>query len=375
MPAVILLAYASLLTLALLENIRGPFFLEILESLKLDATSGGAFFAAGSGMAFVGSWLAYRLMRGRDPLLVMSFTSLVFAGGFALVALAPNYLYLICGALIFGWGYGTLNVLQNVIVCEAAPVDRRRGYLSGLQSMYGLAAWSAPLLAMGMRALNFDWRQVFLALALTPFLVGLLAWRFKGKVRPEQTAPQKWSRQEYWSCAGLALLLSIYLWGELSISTRLSLWLRTQHGFTAFAADAQLGLFFLLLLGGRLALAFVPLRLSNYTILMASAFSSAALYTVGLQWSPYVVAFCGLTLSPFYPVVVDQAANVFGPKAARAVGAIIGLGNLSIMAMHLSVGVLTDWLDLSRALHAGPLALLLAGLGLLWLRRRDIISA
>jgi hypothetical protein len=67
---------------------------------------------------------------------------------------------------------------------------------------------------------------------------------------------------------------------------------------------------------------------------------------------------------------MDEVAHTFGKKAPRAMGTVIGAGNLSIFAMHLAVGAITDGLDLSRALLVGPAALLLAGMGLLWARFR-----
>ncbi|NJM10097.1 MAG: hypothetical protein HC883_04220, partial [Bdellovibrionaceae bacterium] len=174
-------------------------------------------------------------------------------------------------------------------------------------------------------------------------------------------------------CArAFALLLSFYLWGELSVSTRLVLWLRTEQGFSAQAADSQLAVFFVLLLGGRLSLAFVELKkIGNWMILTFSVFLSAGLYLLGLTVSPYFVALTGLTLAPFFPVMMDQAAKTFGPKGAQAVGVIIGIGNLSVMAMHVSIGALSDLFNLSQALFCGPLALLAVGGALIWVQVRE----
>jgi fucose permease len=207
-----------------------------------------------------------------------------------------------------------------------------------------------------------------------PVLVAVPAWQHRGEVQAgdEEPPAKPWSESERRMCFGFMALLAIYLWGELSISTRLVLWLRSQQGFSAEAADAQLALFFMLMLGGRLALAFIALeRVGNFTILTASVLASALLYYLGLKVSPYFVAFCGLTLAPFFPVILDQVALTFGDKAPRAVGAIIGVGNMSIFAMHVSVGALTDLFDLSSALLVGPIALLLAGLGLAAVRLRE----
>lgn len=372
MPAVILITYLSLLMLGLLDNVRGPFFFEILQDLHLSGTAGSAFFAVASLLATVGSWYSHALLKNRDPLKVMAIVSVIFAFGMAAISRAPSFVFLLAGSAVFGWGYGTLNALQNVTVSAAAPVASRRRYLNGLQSMYGLAAWLAPLTATSLRLAGLDWRTVFLGLAFLPLVMAVPAWLKQGNLRLHAEGPAPiWTGRDKKLCVGFAALLAVYLWGELSISTRLVLWLRTQQGFSAEAADAQLALFFLLLLVGRMTLAFVHLKsVSNWMILMCAALLSALLYLLGLFVSPLFVALCGLTLAPFYPVIMDQIAHTFGGKTPKAMGIIIAVGNLSIMAMHLAVGVLTDLSNLSSALMVGPVALILTGGALVWVQAR-----
>ncbi len=373
MPALILLAYSSLLTLGLLDNIRGPFLFEIQQDLGLSGTGASGFFAASSLLAFVGSWFSHRLLRGRNPLKVLAFASVAMGVGFAGISRSTNFTVLLAVAAIFGWAYGTLNALQNVIVSEAAPPQSRRRYLNGLQGMYGLAAWLAPMTATWLRLAGLDWRAIFLILAALPLVVALPAAMVGGQLRPQDSSQNTWSKMDARVTAGFAALLAIYMWGELSITTRLVLWLRTQHNFTAEAADSQLAIFFVLMLAGRLVLAFVELKhVSNWAILTVSLLTSSVLYFFGLQYSPYLVAFCGLTLAPFFPVILDQIATSLGMNASRAMGVIIGVGNLSIVAMHLSVGALTDMFNLSAALFVGPAALLLAGCAILTLRQERV---
>lgn len=373
MSAVILAAYASLFTLGLLDNVRGPFLFEIQQELGLSGSGGSAFFGAASLLSFFGAHYAHGLLKRRDALSVLSVVSLVFALGFAGISRAPNFSMLLLCSAVFGWGYGSLNVLQNVLVSKGAPAHLRRRYLNGLQSMYGLAAWAAPVTATSLRSLGLDWRAIFLILSVLPTLLSAFAWHHRGEVQAEERAPGKesWSHKENLARYGFMALLAVYLWGELSLSTRLVLWLRTEQGFSPESADGQLALFFILMLGGRMGLAFLELRfIGNRALLAVSALLSAAVYLGGLKISPYLVAWCGLTLAPFFPALMDEIAHVFGGKAPRAMGSVIGAGNLSIFAMHLSVGALTDFYSLSGALLVGPAALLITGMGLIWSRFR-----
>lgn len=360
MPALIVLAYISLLALGLMDNMRGPFFPEIINDLTLNPTEAASFFAITSLFAFIGSLSAHRVMRNRDVLNVMTAISVVFTLGYAGVSQSHQYIFLLAFCAVFGWAYGILNVLQNVLVCEAAPVHKRRRLLNGLQGMYGLAALLAPVTATLFRELGFTWRMVFLLLSTLPLIVAALAWKNRGiKLHGEdQVAPEKLNKKEWWMCIGFAAIMSIYLWGELSISTRLVLWLRSERGFTPEAADMQLGLFFLTLLSGRMILSFLHLeKVSNWTILMLSALFSSMLYFAGLYSSPWFLGLSGLTFAPFFPVMMDQTSVSFHKKAPQALGVIIGVGNLSIMTMHMVVGLLTDAFGLTAALHCGPVAM------------------
>lgn len=366
MPALIILAYLSLLTLGLLDNMRGPFYPEILQDLKLSATAGGAFYGVTSLFAFLGSLLCHRISKGRNTLLVLGAASFIFAIGYGGISRSGEFFTLLLFCAVFGWAYGMINVLQNVMVCEASTPANRRRLLNGLQSMYSLAALLAPLTATAMRSGGFSWREVFFALAFFPAVVALLSFGLRAKGAVDNSPdPTPFNRREWLLCSAFAAILSVYLWGELAISTRLVIWLRTQREFTPDAADFQLAIFFLGLLAGRLGLAFVPLaRIGNIAILMFAALCTGILFLIGLHHSPYLLAVCGLTISPFFPVLMDETSKAFGAKSSQAVGMVIGVGNLSILLMHMAIGSLTDIFDLTTALHAGPVALLLVGFAL-----------
>ncbi len=370
MPALIALAYLSLLALGLMDNMRGPFFPEIIADLQLNATEAASFYGITSLSAFFGSFMSHRLMKGRDVLNVMTLISVVFTLGYAGVSQSHEYIFLLAFCAIFGWAYGFLNVLQNVLVSEAAPKSKRRRLLNGLQGMYGLAAFLAPVMATVMRDVGFTWRMTFLLLAALPLIVAAMSWWKRGVHLYAHDAPpaERLNSKEWRLCAAMAVVMSVYLWGELSASTRLVLWLRTERGFAPDAADFQLGIFFLGMLTGRLTFSFLSFeKLNNWTILMLSAVLSSVIYLAGLHYSPWLLALSGLAFAPFFPVMMDEAAMSFRNKAPQALGVIIGVGNLSIMSMHMAVGVLTASFGLTAALHVGPIAMaivfvLLAGL-------------
>ncbi|MBX3022798.1 MAG: MFS transporter [Bdellovibrionales bacterium] len=374
MPALIALAYVSLLSLALLDNIRGPLYPEILHDLSLSATRGSFFFATVSLFAILGNWSSHHLLRRQSCMRWVAYSSWFLAFGFAGIALAPHLSVMLIGCALFGLAYGVLNVLQNVLVHEAAPAHRRRRLFNGLHAMYGMASLAAPLLASQLRDSGFNWRRSFLLVCVFPAAVGVWAFFFRhSEAEPTSAAPQEESAPrlqgvEWKHTAFFAFALGLYLWGELSISTRLPLWLRSERGFTPDQADDMLAAFFLTLLSGRLLFTSLSLKnFSNWTVLTASAALSAVVYMGALMWNPWLFVLVGFTMAPFYPVLMDQAGLHFRKKSSQALGAIIAGGSVSLVVMHIVIGMINDYAGLSTAM--GLCACLLGLLALtLWLR-------
>ena len=148
--------------------------------------------------------------------------------------------------------------------------------------MYGLSALIAPFVATFFRHIGLTWRQGFFLLALLPLIVGGIS-RFVGtrsRRGPDLAPHMQWS--EWRHCMLFAAMMAGYLWGEISVSTRLVLWLRSDLGWSADTADLFLAGFFLTLLAGRVVLSFVNFKqVSNWMILWMSAGASTLLYFFG----------------------------------------------------------------------------------------------
>lgn len=365
MSALIGLAYLSLLVLSLLDNIRGPFFPEVLSDLHLNGSLGSMFFATTSLFAFIGSWSSHRLLQQRSSLFLMGLASVIAAAGFAAISVSVQLPLLLLSCALFGWGYGAINLAQNLMVYESAPVHLRRRLFSGLHGMYGLAALLAPLIASLFRSFGFSWRQCFAVLALLPALLFLVSLRFKSPRPAVEQVRVAMTRLEWRHCLLFALMMAGYLWGEVSISTRLVLWSRSALGYSPNAADLLLSGFFLTLLAGRIVFTFVHFsKIDNWRILQGSAALAAVTYLLALLHSPLWMVVVGLCMAPFFPVAMEQISTSFHAKSAQALGFILGFGSLSIVVMHLVLGVLSDAYGVGQALMVAPVALLIIALAL-----------
>ncbi len=364
-PALIWLAYASLLVLSLLDNLRAPFFPDILLDLHLNSTLGATFFATTSLFAFVGSWTSHHIVHRHSSTFLLGLANVAVAIGFAATSRTHSLITLLPCCALFGWGYGALNLAQNLMIFEGAAPARRRRMFNGLHSMYGISALIAPAVASLFRIWGADWRDCFLVLALAPLLVGFIGSRAHAAKTVHEPATRELTRAQWMYCAMFSLMMAFYLWGEISISTRMVQWLRAERAFTPDGANLYLGVFFLALLAGRVFFSFVHFeRVDNWRILLISSLCAGLLFILGLSVSPMWFVPCALAMSPFFPVAMEQVSHAFGTKATRALGFVLGAGSLSVVVMHLTLGVLTDAFGVGNALIVGPVCFLIVAAGL-----------
>lgn len=368
MPALIALAYLSLFVLSLIDNSRGPFYPEILTDLAVSATLGSLFFATVSGFSFIGSSTSHFWLHGRSAARVLGWSGLALGLFFCAISLSPTLPVMLVACAGLGMCFGILNVVQNLTIYEASSGEKRRRLYNGLHAMYGLASLAAPLVVSVLRNHGWTWRQSFFLIAVPAILVGLWGFSFRAPALKDHDAekPAPLNAADWRACVLLSLAMACYLWGELSISTRLPLWLRSERGFSADDADYLLAAFFLTLLGGRIVFTALSFhRFGNLMVLLLSAGVSAVLYYAGLFWNPWLLGVTGLAMAPFYPVLMDQIAVHFGRKSSRAMGFIIGTGSLSLVAMHVVIGVINDNVGLTQALVVCASLMTVLTLGLL----------
>lgn len=374
MSALIALAYVSLLVSGIVDNIRGPLFPDILNTFGLSGSTGSLFFAVTSLMMIVGGGTAHHILRVRDTLFLMWLSSFVFAFGMALISLANGLPLLLFACGLVGWAFSSWTVVQNLMVVQNSSPELRRRLLNGLHSMFGVGALLAPLMASGFRWLGMDWRHSFLTLAAPPFVLGLWAFLWRKRTREQRTEekPQAVSRHEWPTLVTLALILSAYLCGELSVTTRFVLWLRQENGFSPDRANVYQAVFFGGLLMGRLALSFIHLPgISNWRILIVSSALAGFFYLFGLRTRPELVLLSGLAMAPFFPVLVDLTNGLLREKSSQALAFMVAFSSLVVVLMHVGVGVLSDYYGLSRALQLCAITQLSACGGVIWLRRRQ----
>lgn len=369
------MSYVSLLILGLMDNIRGPFYPDVLHDLSLNPTNGSVFFAAASFAALGGNFLGSFLLSKVTAHGLMNFSIIGLGLGFWLIGKSTNFPSMVIFCILFGIHFGMLNVSQNVVVQRNAVLEYRRRIFNGLHGMYGLAALIAPLLATAFLSVGWNWRPSFSFVGLGAAGIGVLfllkGWKWG---QAQMTVAQETSGGKFkiYPVVLLSLALGFYVVAELALSTRFPLWVREIHGFSPHVANSYMALFCAGLFLSRMVFSFIPFsQFSNVFVLSMSAFLGLVAFAIGLIVHPLFAASAGLFMGPFYPVIMDEMSNRFGHEASRAIGWSITCASICIVIMHFTLGVLTDAFGVHRALWFGPVTLSLSLLVLFLISRRS----
>lgn len=371
--AYVLFAYASLLSLGFMDNLRGPYFPQILTDLQLGDIKGAYFFAVPSLVAFLVSFMTKSWAERFGSLWCIRIGLLLMGLGYIFIGKSEGFGWLLISTTFFGFGFGLISVAQNLSIQENSSETIRRRLFSGLHGMYGFSSLMAPVVASALFSFGVIWRHAFLWMALVPWIVFLATLSRPSvplKIK-ESSEKIRISLIEHRHMLVVGFIISFYLMSEVSISSRMVLFLQREYAMAPELGSLYLAGFFLLLTSCRLALAFLSLhKWSSIKIIHISLLSSIVFSLLGLFYKPWLLCLSGLTMGPVFPVALDYISQKFGTKSSMAISYCVGLCSLMVVAMHYVVGSLTEAFGIRWALLVGPVGLAIVSLGL-FLQERE----
>lgn len=373
----IFFAYTSLFTIALVENARGPTYTFIIDQYGISTKTASLIFTVTSILGFLVN-LTAKYWLGRISLKLLfriscAFISLSALGiGFGLYTQLSFHLLLIFYAL-FGIAFASLSINMNILVKEGSNDRYRKKIFSGLHSMYGIASFLAPLGLNLFISLDISYSLYFVALSLPPLLLFLGAKKLDCD-RPifdkglRKNVPGIQIRFLYGS------LLGLYVSGEVFMSSRIPLFLERVEGLSPVDANFYLSLFFLFLLTGRLLFSFISLTENLFKYLYTSLILSLGFFAIGVWLNPVGYSLCGLSMSIFFPFMMELMARRFKDTFAYMSSSSLTFVGGGLILMHFIVGQLNELIGFYATFMLIPLILLsaLSLLGLVHFRTRDM---
>lgn len=327
-------------------------FPEILLDLDLTNSKGAWFFAVASFMALPGGYLiTHKLSNHWSEKFCFLISLFTLSLGMILIGLSYSFWMLILSVTILGLSFGGLGVMQNLLVIKSSHPDMIAQSQSALHTMYGASSFLAPLLVNLIHMWSDKWQSVFLFCGLTTLLFSIyyLNKNLKTSDKSIQYVKQRTNIKHIY----FSIFLGLYVVAELVIGTRLSLFLRQEYKMTLEQTSNSTALFFAgLLLGRFLFIFFKPKANLRLQILFFLLISLACLL-LGVYVNYYFLVFCGLSMAPIYPLAMSLSGVYFKDSLPQVMSAIVAYTAFAVVSMHLSFGVITDYLGIQKAMLIG----------------------
>ncbi len=359
----LLFACLSMFVLGLADNIRGPLFADLMSFFNLNNSEGSLSFAATSAAALFGNIVSAAIMRRMNlaRLLLLSVFLMMF--GLFFMGISPTFVLYILSAMLFGFSFGLMGVVQNLIVAENIDTADQPKYLSALHGVYGFSSLLAPLVASRSALLFGQWRSAFFitsgtcALVLISAIFIYAAAPFEIHQHSLEQLNRKTSRLLLLAIGGI---LAFYVTAEIMVATRLALYMRTNFNMNLEQSSNYVSYFFLSLLCGRMLFALKRFSISLKYQLNISLILSIMVLIMGLWLHPFFLVLAGLAMAPFYPLSLAYISEKTGVDKRKFITFAISFQSLCVITMHMAVGYLTDRYGLFYAFGVAIVSLLLS---------------
>ena len=284
--------------------------------------------------SIIGGFAADRI--GKKPVLQ---TACVFLGIGALVwSFADSPATAFSGSFIMGLGGGILESMSSALLADLFP-DKRKFYLNMSQVAYCVGAVGGPALMGKLMPAGVSWRVFFLGTTGMAVILFVL-YAVSSIPRPQSAQiPSHQAGGERGVVRNLtvilpALLIFLYVTAETGTLTFMIPFLQEKLGAPENLAIYSLSLFWLGMVFGRLACAFLPEHHGYEPVigglLLASSGVALALVVVQ-QWQMSIALFAliGLFYAGTWPLIVGLAVHMAPTgQAGRVVGITVACGSL-----------------------------------------------
>jgi MFS transporter, FHS family, glucose/mannose:H+ symporter len=370
----IILSYSSLISIAFIDNSRGPVYPNILQEFKITLKYGSLIFSLSTLMGLFTSatskyWLCFlgTIQSLSLGCLIMFLGSISY---WAIPYFNLGFYYLLLSSVFLGCGISLIAIPMNILIAEGSPANLRRNAFAGLHAIYGLGSLLAPLLFSYWTELKYNWNSLFLVLAIIPLFPLFYSCRMisqesiQNKTQTSLKPPLKLKLRILFG-----LMFGFYVSSEVLISSRLVLYLKQLHQYENQTAQYFLSLFFLFLFLGRLSFIFISERISSFKSMLISLIFSFILTLIGIYLHPIFLCMTGLSMSYFFPVAMEWLNKKCPIGIEYMTGSIFTLISVNLVVLHSFFGQVAELFGLQKAFLMTPVLLVLSLIILIILER------
>jgi FHS family glucose/mannose:H+ symporter-like MFS transporter len=348
----ILLAFISLFILGSVDNLKGPIYPEVLDTLNISPYKGSWIFTATSLISLLISLLSIYWFKFLSTINALKIALFLHALTLLFMGLGLEYKsfeYFMISSVLLGIALGIQGICINTVVAENAHGKNSKKIFSALHSMYGLASLSVPVIVSIFLKKNILLKDMLYLMALMTFIVALfLSYKVEDiKIHDKEGSKEKYNLKLLFN---LSLTACLYVSSEILISSRYVYFLKSYHQFDIELASLYLSLFFLCLLIGRLFFSFYQFEINIIKLLKLSIIFSFIFNILGLYFYPVFLIFIGLSSSFFFPYFMDYIKSHYSNSNILIARIMINV-SFSLALMHFVFGYISDSLGIYSAMH------------------------
>jgi fucose permease len=329
--------FLTLAAFAISANAVAPLISTLAGSLGVPASSFGLLitlqFAVFAAVSFAGGVIKERL-RLSNYHLVSAGLAIIAAAFFVAAAVLHSLAALVIWVVPLGIAGSAVETFSSIQISSLSrPGSSRNLCLS--QVFYSVGAFAAPQLVYVILGSGLSWKMAFAIFGLFSaavfalFLVYNLPRGSFAAAGPAAAPSAQAVRARGAVLPAMMLLMLVAVTLESLSASWLSYVFEIRETLTARDAALVLALFWIGMMAGRFSIVLLPVRLTLWPAMAASAAGVLAV-TACLAFVPLLaircalVAFLGFFLGPMWPVIVMASASTF--QSEKLTSAVIGTG-------------------------------------------------
>lgn len=351
----ILISYLSMFTFGITDNIRGPLFDLIQKTFHVSDSSASFIFAISSLSGFLMSFISMKLFRTKSKKILLLISAMVMMLSILGMSVGNSFTLFLFFTTAFGVSSCLIGLIPNILIPMSSKKEMTQKLLSGLHAMYGVSSLIAPMFVSLMMYWFNNWRIVYAVASLFPLILLVAIVNNKD---PRLAKVENISKEEHLQRSKknkkkqifLALTLSFCVIAEVLISSRIALYMTRVESRDLYQSSFYLSAFFVALLSGRTLFAFFTPKFSITLQMQFILFVSFLATIGGVLIHPGFFVLTGLTVAPFYPLMMTYLSEEFPLDLDNAVSYVLAIDSLMLAGMHVFVGFVTDIWGLKNAM-------------------------
>jgi fucose permease len=337
-------SFATIFMLGVAISLLGPSLPGLAGRVRIALPQAGLFFTFLSLGSVTATLVAARWMD--RPVRHALVAAGALLAGCALIMVARSETFAQAGASValIGLAMSTAGTAPNAIIAEL--YRRRAGQmLNALHLCSGAGSFVGPILVAGSIRLGGSYVEAFWLAGALYLTVGLL-WVLSRPPRPPETAgARETGRAPRWvALMPLFLFAALYMGTEQALGGWLFTYGRETAALDASAASLLTSLFWLALVGGRLAAIAILGRVGVRVVLCGGVLVGIAgiigivlgsLY-LPLLWLGTITV--GLGLGPLFPTTLALGAELVPGRAGAVSSLVVAAGSIGVMVVPYASG-------------------------------------